>query len=230
MSRSGPPTGSGAAGHAETWALIPWLVNGRADAAQRARAEHHLAHCADCRAEQQAQQQLQRALSEEPPAPGADLDAERGLQRLLGRLDPWPVEPEGFAAAAAPAAAAPRPRAGRLPMALAAAVLLQAIVLVVLGLQLRDTDDPAYRTLSQAPALAAGTARWRVVPDAALPMAQWQALLQDLGLRVVDGPNAVGAYALAPRAAAASTGDAAAVLARLRAAPGVRLAEALEAP
>ena len=29
--------------HARTWALIPWLVNGRADPAQRAAAEAHLA-------------------------------------------------------------------------------------------------------------------------------------------------------------------------------------------
>jgi anti-sigma factor RsiW len=49
------PRADSADAHARTWALIPWLVNGRADPAQRAAAEAHLAQCADCRAELQAQ-------------------------------------------------------------------------------------------------------------------------------------------------------------------------------
>lgn len=210
--------------HARTWALIPWLVNGRADDAQRAAAEGHLAHCADCRAELQAQQRLRRGLLADLPAPAADLDAERGLQRLLGRLDQLPVE-QDLPTAAPPAPAAPARRA-RLPVALAAAVVVQAVGLALLSLQLLRTDDAAYRTLSQPAVAAPAEARYRVVPDPAWPMQQWQALLDETQLRVVDGPNAVGAYALAPRSARAPA-PAADVLARLRAAPGVRLAEAL---
>ena len=243
--------------HARTWALIPWLVNGRADHAQRAAAERHLAGCADCRAELQAQQRLRQGLQAALPAPAAELDAERGLQRLLGRLDQLPVAqdlPDALLAAPGrspgPASAAPAPapacastsgsapesasspaalsraRRARLPMALAAAVVLQAVGLVVLSLQLPRSDDAPFRTLSQPAAAAPVEARYRVVPDPAWPLQRWQALLDETQLRVVDGPNAVGAYALAPRSAQ-SVAPSAQVLARLRAAPGMRLAEAL---
>ena len=225
--------------HARTWALIPWLVNGRADEAQRAAAERHLSGCADCRAELQAQQRLQRGRQDALPAAAADVDAERGLQRLLGRLDQLPVAQDlpdaapalaaspGVASASAPAGVpAPASRRARLPMALAAAVVVQAVGLALLSLQLLRGDDVAYRTLSQPTAAAPAEARYRVVPDPAWPLQQWHALLDETQLRVVDGPNAVGAYALAPRHGPAAAPDAQ-VLARLRAAPGMRLAEAL---
>ena len=35
--------------HQETWGLLTWLANGRADTAQHDRAEAHLADCADCK-------------------------------------------------------------------------------------------------------------------------------------------------------------------------------------
>lgn len=224
------------AAHARAWALIPWLVNGSADAAERAAVEQHVAQCPECRAELAAQQRLRQGLQAHLPAPAAELDAERGLQRLLARLDQLPVEQEVPPAAAfaptvpvtsaAVTTAAPAPRRARLPMALAAAVVVQAVGLALLSLQLLRSDDAPYRTLSQPAAAAPAEARYRVVPDPAWPMQQWQALLDETQLRVVDGPNAVGAYALAPRSAQAAA-PAADVLAHLRAAPGVRLAEAL---
>ena len=218
--------------HARTWALIPWLVNGRADEAQRTEAEAHLTHCADCRAEVQAQQRLQHGLLSALPAPAAELDPERGLQRLLGRLDQLPMEQEVPDAAVPPLAATPvaapasPTRRPRLPVALAAAVVVQAVGLAFLSLHLLRGDDAPFRTLSQPAAAAPTAAFYRVVPDPAWPMQHWQALLEETQLRVVDGPNAVGAYALAPRNAHAAAPDDR-VLARLRAAPGMRLAESL---
>jgi hypothetical protein len=223
--------------HARAWALIPWLVNGRADAAERAAVEHLLAECAECRAELAVQQRLRQGLQDHLPPSAAALDAERGLQRLLGRLDQLPVDQEATAAAAPPSAspppagttAMPHGRGARLRTALAAAVVAQAIGLALLSLQLLRSDDAPYRTLSQPAVSVSASASYRVVPDPALPMRQWQALLDETQLRVVDGPNAAGAYALAPRATPPAA-PSAAVLARLRAAPGVRLAEALGPP
>jgi hypothetical protein len=212
--------------HARAWALIPWLVNGRADAAERAAVEHHLAECAECRAELAVQQRLRQGLQDHLPPPAAALDAERGLQRLLGRLDQLPVDQEATAAAGT---AMPHGRGARLRTALAAAVVAQAVGLALLSLQLLRSDDAPYRTLSQPAVSVSASASYRVVPDPALPMRQWQALLDETQLRVVDGPNAAGAYALAPRATPPAA-PSAAVLARLRAAPGVRLAEALGPP
>jgi len=232
MSRDHRPTDAAPADdHARAWALIPWLANGRADEAQRAAVQQHLARCADCRAELAAQQRLRQALQDELPPAAAGLDAERGLQRLLGRLDQLPAEQDGTGAPSAtpglqPAAAPTARRAGRLPTALAAAVVAQAIGLALLSLQLMRSDDGPYRTLSQPAAAPAAAIAFRVVPDPALPMWQWQALLDETQLRVVDGPNAAGAYALASRGAPGGA-PADAVLARLRAAPGVRLAEAV---
>ena len=62
----------------------------------------------------------------------------------------------------------------------------------------------------------------RLVPEPAMALADWDALLRENGLRVVSGPNAVGAYTIA-----ASSGMAGrdALLQRLRAHRGVRLAE-----
>lgn len=226
--------------HQRTWALIPWLVNGTAPAADRALAEAHLATCADCRAELDAQREWHQALRAEPAqppgiaprstmAPSAatgstpDPAVEVGLQRLLGRLDAPAVDQPS--ATETP----PTRRGGRLSAALAAAVVIQAVGLGLLSLQLlRQDQDAGFRTLSQpAAATAPAAATLRVVPDGAMPIAQWQALLQSQALQIVGGPNTVGAYALAPLdpATAPPTPE---LLSRLRATPGIQLAEPLD--
>jgi hypothetical protein len=55
-----------------------------------------------------------------------------------------------------------------------------------------------------------------------MPLADWDALLQANALRVVAGPNAVGAYTVVPFSDAGG-GDA--LLQRLRSTRGIRLAE-----
>ncbi|WP_257387976.1 zf-HC2 domain-containing protein, partial [Tahibacter caeni] len=71
--------------HTQTWDLIPWVVNGTATAAQRARVEQHLRDCADCRREFALQQQFQAGLCDD--AETAELDPRPGLDRLLARID-----------------------------------------------------------------------------------------------------------------------------------------------
>lgn len=231
-----PPTHHGTPpddAHARTWALLPWLVNGTASAVQRAQAEAHLADCADCREELHWQARLQSALQQSPaglPDAEADEAAEAGLQRLMARLDSEAVAPIGDArpAAAAPAGDRSPGRGGHaLTRWLAAAVVVQAVALGILGLG-ATRDEPAYRTLSES-AAAPATQRpsWRVLPDAQLPLGQWQLLLQRHELQVVEGPNVAGAYGLAARAASAA-GDPAATLERLRAEPAIRLAEPVQ--
>jgi hypothetical protein len=108
--------------------------------------------------------------------------------------------------------------------ALAAAVLVQAIGIGILGAKLWwENPPPAYRTLSQdsAPAVRGSI---HVVPAAGMKLADWDALLRGLGLRVVDGPNDVGAYTVV-----ATRGTAQDTLERLRAAQGIRLAEPVDA-
>ena len=44
--------------HAEAWALLPWLANGRLPASDREWVEAHVAQCAECRGELDAQRKV----------------------------------------------------------------------------------------------------------------------------------------------------------------------------
>lgn len=209
--------------HLRAWEALPWVANGRATPEQAAMVEAHLADCADCRAELDWQRRLHATMSTGAVPGEDDLAVEAGLQRLMARLD-------------APGELQPLPGTGRngsrLTWALAAAVVVQAVGLGVLGLQLGraggdSPDTGEYRTLTDAgPALSSATLR--VLPEASMPLSAWNATLQAQGLQVVGGPNSAGAYALAPAPAAAPR-PAAEVLAGLRATPGIRLAEPIGA-
>lgn len=205
--------------HLRAWDALPWVANGRATPEQVRWVTEHLAGCEDCRAELAWQQRLVATMAGDAadPAEARDPDTEAGLEHLLGRLDAVLEQ--------APSASASGRGLPRLTWALAAAVVAQAVGLGVMSLQLAAAPEAEaeFRTLSEAPR-AAPMATLRVLPDAGMLLADWQALLQAQGLQVVAGPNAAGAYALAP-APGQVAAPADQVLARLRATPGVRLAE-----
>jgi hypothetical protein len=117
-------------------------------------------------------------------------------------------------------------RAGGWQQGPLAALIILVLGLSVLAARLWMVDPaPSYRTLSDAPAPPdAGTIR--VVPDAAMALTDWNALLHVLRLRVVGGPDAAGAYTVVPIGRRATTGH---ILQQLRATRGVRLAEAIPA-
>ncbi len=207
-----PTPGNQEIGHARAQALMPWVLNGQADAAQQAQLTQHLVHCPPCRDEMARQQQLQAALQ----LPATPLpNAEQGLSRLLQRIELDALDEQ------------PRPtpvRTPRLSLALAACVALQAVALAVLAPRAWQADETAYRMLSQT--APAETGRLRVLPAPQLSLAGWQALLQAEGLQVTSGPNQAGAYALAPVAARA---DIPALLTRLRTRPELLLVEPMQA-
>jgi hypothetical protein len=194
------------------WEVMPWVLQQTVTQEQRDWFNQHLEHCEACRAEFAQQTRLQRAMSLPSDLP---VDADAGLQRLLGRLDAPPVHEEKYV---------PPARSGSwFTRALVAAVLLQAIGLGALGVKLGSTSQVAsYRTLSQEPVVAAPTGAIHVVPDASMTLADWDTLLHTLQLQVVGGPNEVGAYTVAPVNATPQTRQ---LLQQLRAARGVRLAE-----
>jgi len=200
--------------HAHIQALMPWVLNGQADATQQAEVAQHLSHCPACREEMARQRQLQAAL--QLPAPSAP-DAERGLDRLMQR-----IELASAAPAPAPAAASRPARTSRLSLALAACVALQAVAIAVLAPRAWHAPNDEYRLLSQAVPLV--KAQLRVLPAPQLSLAEWQALLQSEQLQVVAGPNALGAYALGTTTPKV---DMPALLARLRSRADLRLVEPL---
>jgi hypothetical protein len=139
------------------------------------------------------------------------VDVNAGFRRLLERID-----------APAPEALPVRLRRGNLwGRALAIAVLVQAIGIGVLGARLWSDEAPQYRTLSQ-PAVSGPAGAIRVAPAPSMTLAVWDRLLHDFDLRVVDGPNAVGAYTVVPKGSPAASAQ---LLQELRASRSILLAE-----
>lgn len=204
--------GHRSAEHRQAWDLIPWVLNGTASEAEQALVHAHLRDCADCRTEYEFEQRLQRgmALDDGPPA----MDAERGLRRF------W---------ADVPAANVPVAPPARRPLQrwLVAALLVQAVGLATLGtlLGLRGGDD--YQVLSRPEALPAA-ATIRIAPAPGLQVGELRALLARSDLQIVQTSSDASHMALAP--APGARFDRAQVIARLRAEPGILLAEPIGSP
>lgn len=114
--------------------------------------------------------------------------------------------------------------------ALAAAALVQAIGLGVMGFKLASpAPSHDYRTLSSATTLPVPEGAIRVLPDAKMTVADWDRLLHTQQLQVVGGPNDLGAYTVVP-AALQPPAQPQQTVQQLRATPGIRLAEIVSAP
>ncbi|PPT30567.1 hypothetical protein XarbCFBP7614_03235 [Xanthomonas arboricola] len=202
------------------WELMPAVLLDSATEEENTWLIAHVAKCASCSAEFAQQNRLRQALA----LPSAvKLDANAGLQRLLGRLD----APEQASAPAPPAAR----RSGSWTVrALAAAALVQAIGLGVMGVRLA-TPAPShdYRTLSSATAQPVPQGAIRVVPDAKMTVADWDRLLHAQQLQVIGGPNEMGAYTVVP-AQPQPPAQPQQTVQQLRANPGIRMAEIVSAP
>jgi len=217
--------------HEDVWHRIPWLVNGRADDAERAQIEAHLRVCDECRNEVAAQRQVMSAIANDKRidcVPGA------AFQRLWERISAADTAP-GRAARPPSGASSVRPaRARSVTRWLAAAVVIEAIGITALTAALTSRDSAVqptaeYRTVTSATAATSSiptTARGiiRAVFSPTLPVSELQRLLEKSGLRIVAGPTEAGVYTLAATAAVERSGNDSA-LSELRANPAVRFAE-----
>ena len=97
--------------HAEAWALLPWLANGRVQASDREWLEAHVAACEECRAEIAAQRMMATAMNRGATPETAATDEQRSFNRLWAR-----IEASESASPASVAADAARPTM-RKPMA-----------------------------------------------------------------------------------------------------------------
>jgi hypothetical protein len=194
---------------ARAWEAMPWALQNNATQEQEDWLTQHLAQCESCCEAFAQESRLRLAISLPSDVP---VNADAGLRRLLARIE----APDVYEASL-------RSRTGNwLTRALVAAVLVQAIGIGVLGAKLwSETGHATYHTLSQKP-LAVPPGAIHVVPDNAMKFSDWNALLGSLGLRVVGGPNAVGAYTVVARDATAPPQN---TLHKLRATNGIRLAE-----
>lgn len=228
--------------------LLPWHLTGRLAAAESVRVAQHLEHCAICREDLADQRGLRNRLRAEGSieyAPQAGLAATLArideLGRELGAPERAPERTPEIAPQLAPVAATITPlhgtprlarRAPRLTQWLAAAVVVQAIGLALVGRALLSQPDASrgtaasYQTLSNNEPAAPG-ARIRAVFAGAMSTEQLRALLRAQRLSIVAGPTEAGVFTLGIEGPARSTE---AALEGLRSDPLVQFAEPARAP
>jgi hypothetical protein len=225
--------------HVRTQELLPWLVNGTLDAAETAPLEAHLAACSRCRDDAETVRRLRTTVLEAGPSGRV----EEGWAALQVRLDAETaaaasgLRPGGITPPAASGSAAPRALAALVGLftaarpsgprrgwraALPLAVALQAVVIVVLAgaLVLLVPRSEPYHALGNGAAPLEAQAVVRFAPQAT--DAQVAEALRAVDAHVVGGPTGTGAWLL--RLPDASP----AVLAQLRAQPGVTGVESLQ--
>lgn len=209
--------------HAEAWALLPWLANGRIEAADREWVEAHVQGCAECRAEIAAQRMMATQMNREGAAlpDSAATDEQRSFNKLWARI-------EASESAAAPvtgtSVATHGVRGSRAVRWLAAAVVVQALGLGILGMSALSGDDKFKTVASPEARLDAPAVRLVFEPAASIDTIN--TLLTHQGLTIVGGPGAAGNYAAVLSADAVASGATAEAVADvLRKDPNVSFAE-----
>lgn len=192
--------------HAEAWAMLPWLANGRIAPEDREWVEAHLQGCEACRAELAAQRLVAAHVTRKDTPPAASgTDEQRSFNKLWARI-------EAAESATAPiigtgSSTRPAPRASRPMRWLAAAVVVQAIGLGVLGMALINKGDrPAdlITVSDEEPRLNAPAVRLVFAPEASIGTIN--TLLTHQGLSIVGGPGTAGNFTAELSADAVASG------------------------
>jgi hypothetical protein len=202
--------------HAEAWALLPWLANGRIAAEDREWVEAHVQACAECRAELASQRlvasHVHRDETASPQPVGSD--EQRSFNKLWARIEA--SESASIPATGTTGVAVPVPRSSRTVRWLAAAVVVQAIGLGVLGMALRDnggSSDDFKLVASVEPRLNAPAVRIVFAPQASV--GSINTLLTHQGLSIVGGPGSSGNFTAELSADAVASGASAASVAEV---------------
>lgn len=168
--------------HDEVQELLPWLVNGTLAADEVERVEAHLAECAECRADLDAERRLSTAVASLP------LDTDSGWEAIERRITADPsIRPHP----------APSIWRKRVPLGWAVAspfAAAAAVALVLVNVTPAQPVDPQYRALGAAE--MAQTANLVVQFEPKTQVRDMQAALAGVNARLVDGPTDTGAYLL----------------------------------
>jgi anti-sigma factor RsiW len=180
--------------HAEAWALLPWLANGRIQAADREWVEAHVQGCAECRAELAAQRLVASEVNREgadSPLPAAP-EEQRSYNKLWARIEA--AESAATPATGTSGAAVAVPRSSRTVRWLAAAVVVQAIGLGILGMTVNNgrAGDGFVTVSSPEPRPHAPAVRVVFEPNASISTIN--TLLEHQGLSIVSGPGDAGNF------------------------------------
>jgi Putative zinc-finger len=186
--------------HEESWRLLPWLVNGRLEGAERVRLERHVRGCEACAHELSLQRLWCDALTAPErvtyaPAPS--------LRKLMERID---AAGETRTEAPTPAARAARARAAWRPPGLAwAASFVACVALGTFAVTAYRWSQPLYLTHTTAAPAAEGVLH--LAFERSLAIGDAERLLLATGARVVEGPDASGVFGVAPADAAATPAE-----------------------
>ena len=198
--------------HAEAWALLPWLANGRIQASDREWVEAHVAGCEECRAEVAAQRKMATAMNRSATPEEAATDEQRSFNRLWARIE---ASESASPASVAASEARPTMRSSRTVRWLAAAVVIQGFGLARFGFNAMRAPSGEIITVAKEDPVSrpnAPTVRIAFAPDASI--ATVNTLLEHQGLSIVSGPGTAGNFtaelsadAVASGASASSVAD-----------------------
>jgi hypothetical protein len=219
------PETEGSLCDSEAARLLPWYVTGRLAVSDRVRVAGHLVHCAVCRDDLREQQTLRARLKAEG---SVELAPQAGLAATLARIDELgrelgadPAQPAVQLRRVTP----PLQRRMRITQWLAAAVIVQAIGLALVGraLLLKPAVAPGagYQTLANS-GPQVGAARIRAVFAKSMTIEALRTVLRAQHLVIVAGPSEAGVFTLAFETGGGTTRSA---LQALRADPQLQFAE-----
>jgi hypothetical protein len=179
--------------HAEAWALLPFLANGRIEATDREWVDAHVATCAECRAELAAQRKVEAQMNRDGSAPGEAGEEQKSFNKLWARIE---ASESLTAIATNPVAGTSVPsRASRTVRWLAAAVVVQAIGLGVLGFgALRGDAQPDDFVTVATPETRLDAPAVRIVFAPQASVETINTLLTHQGLSIVSGPGTRGNF------------------------------------
>jgi hypothetical protein len=210
--------------HERAAELLTWQVIGRLSGDDHTWLSVHLESCAHCRAEQRVQRRIRDAVASQPVV---EFAPQASFNRLWQQIEA-DAGIDNPHAAAMTAATSERGRVRAGPRfwlkGLAAA---QAAAIVLLGAALwhgrQDNLTPAYRTVTDQPVERPGSDEIKVIFADQVRLADVKEILAGTNLRIANGPNASGVYALVG-AGQNSVSATRTALARLRTDPRVRFA------
>jgi Putative zinc-finger len=209
--------------HEEAWLALPWLANGRLSQAERDKIEPHVRACAACREELAFQRLLCNVLTEPDRvtyAPGPS------FRKLMERIDASESQPRKVRERVNASAETPVRRRPDGNVALwrppGLAWAASFILAVGLGGIITTLFHPQYRTYTEAPPAAPVRNVLHISFNRSVTVGEAEEALRSNGARVVEGPDSVGIFGVAPEQA---NQELRLLSARLRADPRVRWVE-----
>jgi putative zinc finger protein len=175
--------------HAEAWAMLPWLANGRLHASDREWVEAHVVQCAECRGELEAQRKIATQIQRDA-SPDKESEEQRSFNKLWARIE----ASEAAAPAAGAVTSGPVSRTSRTVRWLVAAVVVQGVGLALFGFNAMQNDSSRFVTVADAPTERLNAPAVRLVFAANASMADINTLLTHQGLSIVSGPGTSGNF------------------------------------